>query len=125
MENVCSIVCQSVQEECALLWKELELRDSLIVQSLNNREGVEVIAGSQNKDGEPDWKRAIKLSVGSSYPSEAPTISFSVLPSQKAVDYARHIFLKKVQDSNRTTVGEILRLWFEDICTRYFQETRG
>lgn len=119
-------ICQEIREECEALWKELNLKDRFVVQSIQKSDAVEIVVeveGYLNKDGVFDWRRAIKLILGPSYPEDAPVISFAVLPGQKAADYARHVFLTKVLDTELMSISEILRLWFSEICPCYFETT--
>jgi len=120
------VVCQEIRQECEALWKELNLEDRFVVQCIQKSDAVEivlVVEGYVNKDDGFDWRRAIKLILGPSYPEDAPVISFAVLPGQKAADYARHVFLTKVLDTELMSITEILRLWFSEICPCYFETT--
>jgi len=117
-------VYQDVREECEALWKELNLKDLFDVQCVQKSDAVEIVVeveGSRNKDGVFDWRRAIKLILGLSYPEEAPVISFAALPGHRAAGYAQHVFLSKVTDNGLLSISEILRLWFGEICPCHFE----
>lgn len=120
------VVCQEIREECEALWKELNLQDRFAVECIQKSDALEIVVeveGYLNKDGVFDWRRAIKLILGPSYPEDAPVISFAVLPGQKAADFARQVFLTKVLDMELMSISEILRLWFSEICPVYFETT--
>ena len=114
-----------IQEECADLQKELNMKQPFrILSGQDNEEGMTVeYEAFKNKEEEDDGdsiavntEKSIKLIISRSYPSTAPTISFIHLPDSKRLAFIRNHFLRKINDMHLVSLKDILRTWLVDTC---------
>ena len=116
-----------IQEECADLQEELNMTQTFHITSGQGNEGMTVeYKAFKNKEEDEDvdgnnvvvdTEKSIKLIISRSYPSTAPTISFTHLPDSKRLAFIRNRFLRRINDMLLVSLKDILRVWLVDTCT--------